>query len=80
MTVHTIDQCPDRQTCVIHRQVPPPEIPAEALPHVIAYLRWLGDDEGSHGGMFCRWDRNEMIELANGLESMTNGHVAANRS
>lgn len=52
------------------QQVPPPEIPVEARPHVAAYLRWLGDDDGAHGGLFCRWDRNEMIEHADKIENL----------
>jgi hypothetical protein len=68
MPIHTIDQCPDRLTCELHRLVPAPEIPEEAKPYVVAYLRWLGDDEGVHGGMLCRWDRNAMLEQADRIE------------
>lgn len=69
MAVHTIDKCPDRQTCEYHRQVPPPDLPEEARPHVIAYLRWLANDRGSHGGLFCRWDSNELDDIADQLET-----------
>ena len=47
--------------------VPAPVIPDEAKPHLIAYLEWLGNDDGSHGGLFCRWDRNALLDHAHQL-------------
>lgn len=65
---HNFAECPSPQECDLHRRVPAPDIPEEAIPHVIAYLRWMADDDGAHGGTFCRWDRNWLGEEADRLE------------
>jgi hypothetical protein len=67
---HNWADCPDTRICAAHRRVSAPEIPIEARPHVIAYLRWLGNDEGDHGGLWCRGDRNLMIEHAERLAAL----------
>jgi hypothetical protein len=47
-----------------YQRIPEPEIPEALRPFLAHYLRWLGNDDGTHGGMHCRWDRNDLAERA----------------
>lgn len=47
-----------------YQRVPEPEIPEAMRLFLAHYLRWLANDDGTHGGMHCRWDRNSLAERA----------------
>jgi hypothetical protein len=70
MSLHTFDQCPNPHGCAVHARIDPPQIPNEVKPYVAAYLRWLGNDEASHGGTHCRFDRDWLNGHAEDLEAL----------
>jgi hypothetical protein len=47
-----------------YQRVPEPEIPEAMRLFLAHYLRWLANDDGTHGGMHCRWDRNSLTDRA----------------
>jgi len=51
-----------------YQRVPEPEIPDGMRVFLAHYLRWLANDDGTHGGMQCRWDRADLAERADRIQ------------